>query len=157
MTAQLVSTECVHWLGNSPCCRRCWCCFCPGCNYELCWFYALIWTTSISSLIGHRTVWTGYSSTGRPCNVLIHPASAELFVYISVNVELSIFLRVHNTPEITLAAHESVCVPSEINHLFMCWILTTFSNPPINQSCRNVDDPPSSATSRNFVTNSALG
>lgn len=74
MTAQLVSTECVYWPGNSPCCCCCWCCFCLGCNYELCWFDALIWTASISLLIGRRTVWTGYSSTEHPsmCRYMQH-------------------------------------------------------------------------------------
>lgn len=71
MTAQLVSTECVYWSGNGPCCRCCSCCFCPGCNYELCCLDALIWTTSISLLIGHRTVWPGHSSAGRPRSVSI--------------------------------------------------------------------------------------
>lgn len=100
MTAQLVSTECVYWPGNSPRCRCCWCCFCPGCNYELCWFDALIWTTSISLLIGHRTVWTGHSSTGRPCNVSIYTASPlscswAICTYIDIS-NLSIFLSSQN-------------------------------------------------------------
>lgn len=93
MTAQLVSTGCVYWLGNSPCCCCCWCCFCPGCNYELCWFNALIWTTSISLLIGRRTVWTGHSSTERPSTCrymrLLQPHAFKLLLHISIN--LSIF------------------------------------------------------------------
>ena len=79
MTAQLAPTDSVYWPGNSPRCRCCWCCFFAGCNYERRWFDALIWTTSISLLIGHRTVWAGHSSRERPCNVLINAASALPF------------------------------------------------------------------------------
>lgn len=68
------------------------CCFCQGCSYELCRLDALVWTTSISLLIGHLTLWTGHSSTERPRDVSIHTPSArsrsqaELCLLINVNL-----------------------------------------------------------------------